>query len=48
MTNQFDCEQQNEGYTQLNIADIGWVDGERKAMSEHGYDDMDLLRAWQS
>lgn len=35
-----------EGYPQLSIADTVWTDEERKAMSQHGYDGMDMLRAW--
>ena len=36
---------QNEGYPQISIADTGWTGEEREAMSEHGFDDMDILRA---
>ena len=35
-----------EGFPQLSIADTDWTDEERKAMSQHGYDGMDMLRAW--
>ena len=35
-----------EGYPQLSIADTDWTDEERKAMSQHGYDGMDMLRVW--
>ena len=35
-----------EGFPQLTIADTGWTDEERSAMSQHGYDSMDMLRAW--
>ena len=38
-------EQQNEDYPKLTIADTDWTDEEREAMREHGYDDMDILRA---
>ena len=38
-------EPQNEGYPQISIADTGWTGEEREAMSEHGFDDMDMLRA---
>ena len=41
-------DQQNEDYPQISIADTDWTDEEREAMREHGYDDMDLLRAWIS
>ena len=37
---------QNEGYPQLSIADTSWMDEEREAMRERGFDDMDMLRAW--
>ncbi len=39
---------ETEGYPQLTIADIGWTDEEMNAMSQHGYDSMDILRAWLS
>ena len=35
-----------EGFPQLTIADTGWTDEERNAMRQHGYDGMDMLRAW--
>ena len=41
-------EQQNEGYPQISIVDTDWTDEERNSMREHGYDDMDMLRAWLS
>ena len=37
---------ETEGYPQLSIADNGWTDEERNAMRQHGYDGMDILRAW--
>ena len=37
-----------EGYPQLTTADTGWTDEERNAMRQHGYDGMDILRAWFS
>ena len=37
---------ETEGYPQLSIADNGWMDEERNAMLQHGYDSMDMLRAW--
>ena len=37
---------ETEGYPQLTIADTGWTDEERNAMRQHGYDSMDMLRAW--
>ena len=37
-----------EGYPQLSSADTGWTDEERNAMCQHGYDGMDMLRAWLS
>ena len=33
-------------YPQLTTADTGWTDEEMNAMSQHGYDGMDALRAW--
>ena len=38
-------ESQNEGYSQISIADTGWTGEERETMSEHEFDDMDMLRA---
>jgi len=35
-----------EGYPQLSIADTDWTDEERNTMHQHGYDSMDMLRAW--
>ena len=35
-----------EGFSQLTIADTGWTDEERNNMRQHGYDGMDMLRAW--
>jgi len=35
-----------EGYIQFTAADTGWTDEERNAMRQHGYDSMDMLRAW--
>ncbi len=37
---------ETEGYPQLTIIDTGWTDEVRNAMRQHGYDDMDMLRAW--
>jgi len=37
-----------EGFLQLTIADTGWTDEERMTMRQHGYDSMDMLRAWES
>ena len=37
---------ETEGFPQLTIADTGWTDEERNAMLQHGYDGMDMLRAW--
>ena len=36
-----------EGFPQLSIADTGWTYEEMNAMSQHGYDSMDMLRAWE-
>ena len=35
-----------EGYPQLTTVGTGWTDEERNAMRQHGYDSMDMLRAW--
>ena len=35
-----------EGYPQLTTADTGWTEEERKSMIQHGYDGMDILKAW--
>ena len=37
---------ETEGFPQLTIADTDWRDEERNAMHQHGYDSMDMLRAW--
>ena len=37
---------ENEGFPQLTIADIGWTEDEQNTMRQHGYDSMDMLRAW--
>ena len=37
---------ENEGYPQLTTADTGWTDEERNSMLQHGFDGMDMLRAW--
>ena len=34
--------------TQSTITDTEWTESERDQMREHGYDDMDMLRAWLS
>lgn len=34
--------------TQLTVSDTEWTEAEREQMREHGYDDMDMLRAWLS
>ena len=39
---------ETEGFSQLTIADTGWTDEERNNMRKHGYDGMDMLRAWLS
>ncbi|MBQ5727762.1 MAG: hypothetical protein IIV56_02400 [Mailhella sp.] len=41
----------NENQTeeiQLTVSDTEWTEAEREQMREHGYDDMDMLRAWLS
>ena len=37
---------ESEGFPQLTTADTGWTEEERKSMIQHGYDGMDMLRAW--
>ena len=37
---------ETEDFSQLSIADTGWTDEERNTMHQHGYDSMDMLRAW--
>lgn len=34
--------------TQLTITNTEWTESEREQMRQHGYDDMDMLRAWSS
>ena len=35
-----------EGFPQITIADTGWTENEREQMRVHGFDSMDMLRAW--
>ena len=35
-----------EDFPQLTTADTGWTEEERMSMLQHGYDSMDILRAW--
>ena len=35
-----------EGYPQLTLANTGWTDEEWNSMRQHGYDSVDMLRAW--
>ena len=35
-----------EGYRQFTTVDTDWSDEERSAMRQHGYDSMDMLKAW--
>ena len=37
-----------DGTFQLTVTDAEWTEAEREQMREHGYDDMDMLRAWLS
>ena len=37
---------ESEGFPQLTTADTGWTEEERKFMIQHGYDGMDMLKAW--
>ena len=39
---------ETEGYPQLSIADTGWTKEEQMTMRQHGYDGMDMLRAWEN
>jgi hypothetical protein len=34
--------------TQITIMDTEWTESERDQMRQHGYDGMDMLRAWLS
>ena len=34
--------------TQITVTDTEWKETEREQMRQHGYDDMDMLRAWLS
>ena len=37
---------ETEGFPQVASTDTGWTDEERMTMRQHGYDGMDMLRAW--
>ena len=37
---------ETEGFSQLTTVDTGWTEEERNAMRQHGYDSVDMLRAW--
>ena len=37
---------ESEGFHLLTTADTGWTDEERNTMIQHGYDGMDMLKAW--
>lgn len=39
-------EQTNDTDSSLSLNDTEWTDAEREQMKLHGYDDMDMLRAW--
>ena len=39
-------EPETNDFPQLTAADTGWTEKERNAMRQHGYDGMDMLRAW--
>ena len=39
---------ETEGFSQLTIADTGWTDEEQNSMRQHGYDSVDMLRAWST
>ena len=36
----------SDGYPQLTIHDSSWTENEREQMRIHGYDSMDMMRAW--
>ena len=38
----------SDGYPQFTLADTGWTENEREQMRIHGFDEMDMLRAWLS
>ena len=42
------CSENQTEEHQLNITDTEWTENERDQMRQHGYDDMDMLRAWLS
>ena len=37
---------ETEGFPQLTITDTDWTDEEKNTMRQHGYDSIDMLRAW--
>ena len=37
---------ETEDHLQLTTADTDWTDEDRNGMRQHGYDGMDMLRAW--
>ena len=37
---------ETEDFPQCTITDTGWTDEERNGMRQHGYDGIDMLRAW--
>ena len=41
-----DADVATEGFPQLTFVDTGWTEEELNSMRQHGYDSMDMLRAW--
>lgn len=37
-----------EEYAQVTVADTGWTEEEKERMKQHGYDSLDMVRAWYS
>ena len=37
---------ETEGFPQLTTVNTGWKNEEQNSMRQHGYDSMDMLRAW--
>ena len=33
---------------QITVADTGWSEDEKQRMKQHGYDSLDMVRAWYS
>lgn len=35
-------------YPQITVTDTGWSEEEKERMKQHGYDGLDMVRAWYS